>query len=316
MLGNGDVFAAADITTVGAEQLATKTIVRGDVMGREWQSYLDGLATKRAPFAGVALDRPRLMGIVNVTPDSFSDGGKSFVANAAVAHGVALAEAGADIVDVGGESTRPGATPVSPDEEVRRVLPVVAALTNRGLNVSIDSRNASTMAAALSAGATIINDVNALRGEGAINVAAQSSAAVILMHMQGDPATMQLNPRYVWAPGDIYDFLAERIAACVAAGLDRSRIAIDPGIGFGKNDDHICAIFDHLALFHGLGTAVVLGASRKGFIGRAGGGELPEHRLAGSISAALAAVTQGIQLVRVHDVAETRRAFDVWRSIA
>jgi dihydropteroate synthase len=251
------------------------------------------------------------MGIVNVTPDSFSDGGRFAAADAAIDHGVSLAEAGAEIIDIGGESTRPGAMPVAPDDEARRVLPVISALANRGLLVSADTRNAATMATAIAAGARIVNDVAALRGEGALEAVRQSAASVVLMHMLGDPRTMQAQPRYAWAPGDIFDFLAARVAACQAAGIERSRIAVDPGIGFGQNDLHIAQVMDHLAMLHGLGCAVAVGASRKGFIGRWSRGEGPDQRLAGSLAAVLAAVAEGVQIIRVHDVAETRQALAV-----
>lgn len=267
------------------------------------------LAEARTPFAGLAVDAPQVMGIVNVTPDSFSDGGDFDTAQAAIAHAVALKEAGADLLDVGGESTRPGAAPVSPEEEQARVIPVVKDLAARGLTVSIDTRRASTMAAALEAGASIVNDVTALTGDAeSLAVVAKRQVPVVLMHMQGEPQTMQSAPSYLWAPVDVYQFLQARIEACIAAGLERAQICIDPGIGFGKTDVHNLELLNALSLFHGLGCPVMLGASRKSFIGRLSGEDDPKKRMAGSISAALNGVGQGVQFLRVHDVAETRQA--------
>lgn len=302
-------FTAAEITTIDS---AGPSFRLADHIPDE---TLTAFAAPRT-FAGLTLDRPRIMGIVNVTPDSFSDGGLHATTEAAVAHGVKLAEEGADILDIGGESTRPGAAPVAIDEEQKRVLPVVAALANRGLKISIDTRNAATMSAALAAGAAIVNDVSALADPAALGVIAKTNAPVILMHMQGDPRTMQKEPKYDWAPGDIFNFLNARRRACLDAGIEASRIAVDPGIGFGQHDTHIAQVLDHLALFHGLGSAVLIGASRKGFIGRMGGGQGPQDRLAGSLAVALHAVNQGVGIVRVHDVAETRQAFEINNKIA
>ncbi len=282
---------------------------------------LEAVSASRAPFAGLALDcgpgrGALVMGVVNVTPDSFSDGGLWFDADAALAHGRALLEAGADIVDVGGESTRPGAEPVAEDEELRRVLPVVRGLASMGALVSIDTRHARVMAAALEAGASIINDVTALAGDsGSLSAAAESRAPVVLMHMQGDPRTMQDNPVYDDAPLDIYDYLESRIEACAAAGIDRSRIVVDPGIGFGKTDRHNTEILGRLSLFHGLGCGVLVGISRKRFIAGFSTGEPAAARLPGSLAAALAALDQGTQILRVHDVAETRQAVAVWDAL-
>ncbi|MEK9722140.1 MAG: dihydropteroate synthase [Rhodospirillaceae bacterium] len=268
-------------------------------------------------FAGLALDRPRIMGIVNVTPDSFSDGGEAFRVDDAVVRGLAMVAAGADILDVGGESTRPGAEPVSPDDEIARVRPVIARLTAAGALVSIDSRRADVMAAAVDAGAAIVNDVTALTGDpDSLSLVAGRGVPVILMHMQGEPRTMQDDPTYDVPSADIRDYLAERIAACAAAGIPRERIAVDPGIGFGKTLEHNLELLAHMDAFHALGCAVVLGASRKSFIGRLSNAEDPHDRTPGSIAAALAARARGVQIFRVHDVAETRQAFDVWEAIA
>jgi dihydropteroate synthase len=277
---------------------------------------LAALAAPRRDWAGLRLDRPRLMGVLNVTPDSFSDGGDFIDPERAAAQGRALAAAGADIVDVGGESTRPGAEPVSPEEELRRIEPVVRRLAADGITVSIDTRRAAVMKAALAAGARIVNDVTALAGDAeSLAIAAASGAALVLMHMAGDPRTMQVDPRYDEVTLDVFDFLETRIAACLAAGIPSERIAVDPGIGFGKNDAHNLALLARLALFHGTGCAVLLGASRKSFIGRLGGGG-PRQRLGGSLAVALAAAAQGVQILRVHDVAETRQALALHAAIA
>ncbi|OAN64465.1 dihydropteroate synthase [Magnetospirillum moscoviense] len=271
------------------------------------------VGAKRPAWGTVAMDGPAIMGIVNTTPDSFSDGGDRLAPQVAIDSALAMVEMGASIIDVGGESTRPGALPVSEQQEIDRVAPVVEALAAQGVVVSIDTRHAAVMKVATQAGARIINDVTALEGEGALAVAASSGAALCLMHMQGQPQTMQAEPVYDCAPLDVYDYLAARVAACEAAGIERARIAIDPGIGFGKNDDHNAQIFAALALYHGLGVPVLLGASRKSFIGRLSRGEPPKQRLAGSLAAHLAGLDAGVQVIRVHDVAETAQAVAIWR---
>ncbi|MDP6785696.1 MAG: dihydropteroate synthase [Rhodospirillales bacterium] len=288
----------------------------GGALANHISALIGRLAAPRPPFAGLALDRPLIMGIINVTPDSFSDGGETPDTASAVARGRAMAEAGADILDVGGESTRPGSRPLSADEELARVVPVVRALAGDGHVVSIDSRRARVMEAALDAGAVAVNDITALNGdEQSLAVVAERAVPVILMHMQGRPQTMQENPRYDHAALDIYDELGRRVEACLAAGIPRAAIAIDPGIGFGKTVHHNAEILGRLSLFHGHGCAVALGVSRKSFIAALGRGEPVTDRLAGSLAAALHAVGQGVHILRVHDVAETRQAFDVWRAI-
>ncbi len=195
------------------------------------------------------------------------------------------------------------------------MFPVISALAKGGICVSIDTRHPRVMKAALDAGARIVNDVAALTAPGAVEIAASAGASVILMHMQGTPQTMQDSPSYDWAPGDIYQFLDARVAACVQAGIRRDRIAVDPGLGFGKTDEHNLQLFDHLAMFHGLGCALAIGASRKGFIGRLTGEKEAGTRVVGSLAAGLYAVSQGAQILRVHDVAETRQALAVSRQI-
>lgn len=309
-LGKALAFTAIELTAADLSPVVQQTFLTGDcpASGYPW---LEAFAHEPDSFAGLALAAPIVMGVVNVTPDSFSDGGQFASAETAIAHGRALLEAGAAIVDIGGESTRPGAAPVAVNEEIARVVPVVKALASSGACVSIDTRHAAVMEAAVAAGARIVNDVTALTGEGSLAAVARTNAAVILMHMQGEPRTMQDHPTYTWAPGDVFDALQARIAVCVAAGISRERLAIDPGIGFGKNDLHNAQILDHIALYRALGCAVVLGASRKSFIGRMSRGEGAGHRLAGSLAAALHGVSQGARIVRVHDVAETRQALAV-----
>lgn len=276
------------------------------------EAQLATLGAPRTTFAAFDLRHPVLLGVLNVTPDSFSDGGLYTDADEAIAHATAMAAAGADLIDVGGESTRPGAHPISEHEELERVSGVVRALRTRKIAVSIDTRHVAVMRDAIAGGASVVNDITALSADPlAVETVAQSQAGVILMHMQGSPQTMQHNPQYEWAPGDVYDFLAARVAACVAAGIPKTRIAVDPGIGFGKTDQHNAQLMDHLGMLHGLGCAVAVGASRKGFIGRMSRGEGAAERLPGSLAAALHAVSQGIQVLRVHDVAETRQALAV-----
>jgi dihydropteroate synthase len=262
----------------------------------------------------LTLDRTRIMGVVNVTPDSFSDGGRWLDPAAAVAQGLRLEAEGADMLDIGGESTRPGAEPVGVDEELRRVIPVIEALAREArVPVSVDTRNAEVMRRAVAAGARLINDVAALgHGPDSLRVAAESGLPVVLMHAQGDPRTMQRDPRYDDVVLDVYDWLEARIAACEAAGIARARIIADPGIGFGKTLEHNLALLGSLSIFHGLGCPLLLGASRKSFIGRLIGGVPASERVPGSVAAALIAVAHGVQIVRVHDVAATRQGLAVW----
>jgi dihydropteroate synthase len=266
-------------------------------------------------FAGLDLARPLVMGIVNVTPDSFSDGGDFALPESGVAHGLKLMEEGADIVDVGGESTRPGAAPVTPDEELRRILPVIRGLTRAGAVVSVDTRRAAVMRAALAEGARIVNDVSALTFDAGSLAVAALAAGVVLMHMKGEPATMQKVAQYDDAPAEVATYLSARVAACRAAGMPLERIAIDPGIGFGKTAEHNLQILAKLDRMKAIGAAILIGVSRKSFIGRLSRGEAPKDRLPGSLAAALAAVARGADILRVHDVAATRQALAVWQAI-
>ncbi len=275
---------------------------------------VDGSARGKS-FAGLDLEAVAVMGIVNVTPDSFADGGRHFAVDRAIAGGLRMVAEGAAILDVGGESTRPGAAPVSPEEEMRRVVPVIEALAQHGVTVSIDTRHATVMAAAVKAGAKIINDVAALTGPQSLATAVDVAVPVILMHMQGDPATMQQAPRYDDVVADVYAYLQHRLAVCLAAGIPLAHVCLDPGIGFGKTVADNLAIVAHVQRFHGLGCPLLLGASRKSFIAGISPSRGPEDRLAGSLATMLAAVAQGVQIVRVHDVAETVQALAVWRAI-
>lgn len=256
------------------------------------------------------------MGIVNVTPDSFSDGGETPTNALAIERGLRLMAEGADILDIGGESTRPGAMPVSLDEELARVVPVIETLAGKGACVSVDTRNAPVMAAAIKAGAAIVNDVTALEGDPkSLEVVAESSASVMLMHMQGEPGTMQSNPHYEDVVAEVGAYLITRARACEQAGIAKERIAIDPGIGFGKTLEHNLELLKSIGAFTGLGYPVVLGVSRKSFIGKLSGEDDAARRLPGSLAAGLNGVAQGVSILRVHDVAETRQALDVWQAI-
>jgi dihydropteroate synthase len=257
------------------------------------------------------------MGILNITPDSFSDGGRHFDAAAAIAAGHAMLEAGADILDIGGESTRPGAEPVLPDEEIARVIPVVRELA-KAAPVSIDTRHAATMQAALEAGAEIINDVTALRHDpAAVDFLARTQTPIVLMHMPGtDPRSMQAQADYADVVLEVARFLRDRVATLEALGIARARIAIDPGIGFGKTMAHNLALIEALPILAQIGCPIMLGASRKRFIGTLSGVEQAEARLAGSLAVALAGAARGAAMLRVHDVAETIQALAVWQACA
>jgi dihydropteroate synthase len=270
---------------------------------------LEAISMPRPAWAGFTLDRTRIMGVVNAPPDSFSDGGRFLDPERAIEHGRSLLEAGADMIDVGGESTRPGAEPVTVEEELHRVLPVVRALAESGAAVSIDTRHAPVMMAALAAGARVVNDITALTGDPeSLGLVAGAGVSVVLMHMQGEPATMQRDPRYEDVVLDVCDFLEARIGTCERAGIGRSRLIVDPGIGFGKTLAHNFELLAHLSALHGLGVGILIGVSRKGFIAKASRGEAADRRLGGSLAAALAAHEQGAQWLRVHDVAETCQA--------
>ena len=263
------------------------------------------------------LDMPRVMGIVNVTPDSFSDGGAHFDADAAIAHGLKLAEEGADLLDIGGESTRPGAGEVAIEDELRRVIPVIEALAAQlAIPISIDTSKPEVMRAAVEAGAGMINDVFALRRDGALDAAAALGVPVVLMHMRGEPRTMQDAPDYDDVVGEVHRFLAERIFAAEMAGVARRNIVVDPGFGFGKTTAHNLQLLAQLRRFTELGVPVLAGLSRKKSIGELTGREDPRERVFGSAAAHLIAAQNGAMLLRVHDVAATVDALKVWNAVA
>lgn len=326
LAGGPLAFAACEIVwrngdeirrqVAGLNDIETWIKELGSAAGKSVAERLAALMAPRAVPGGGPLGRPLIMAVVNVTPDSFSDGGEFLDPAAAVAHGRQLAAAGADILDIGGESVRPGAEAVAPEVEAARVGPVLDGLKSAGPLLSIDTRKARVMTRALAAGATIINDVSALTHDpDSLATAAGSGASVVLMHMQGSPATMNRDPAYEDVVLDVFDFLAARVAACLAAGIPRERIIVDPGIGFGKKGAHNLAILRALALYQGLGCPVMVGVSRKGLTGALDRARAPKARLPGSLAAALWALDRGVQILRVHDVAETRQAIDVWHGL-
>ncbi len=275
-------------------------------------SAIQKITQPRPDFGGLSMNQTRVMGIVNVTPDSFSDGGQLHSAAAAIAHGRQLAAEGAEILDVGGESTRPGSDAVSGAEETQRIEAVIAALSVDHL-VSADTRKATVMQSALNAGAVIINDVSALSHDPAsADVIARSKAPVILMHAQGEPKTMQLNPRYDDVLLDVYDGLEASVATAEAAGISLENMCVDPGIGFGKTFKQNLELMAGLTLFHGLGVPVLVGLSRKGFVGAVTGEKLAANRVHGSVGGAVHAAAQGVHILRVHDVKATEQALKMF----
>lgn len=268
------------------------------------------LTAKRPDIAGLSMHTPRIMGILNVTPDSFSDGGLFNAPEAALAHALDMVTAGADIIDIGGESTRPGAQVVDNADEINRTSPVIAAIrAGSDVAISIDTRKADVAQAALDAGATLVNDVAAMSYDADMAaVTAKAQAPICLMHASGDPETMQNDPKYDNVLLDVYDFLAARVAEAEAAGIPRDLIVVDPGIGFGKTLEHNLTLLRGLSLFHGLGCPILLGASRKRFIGTIGQAPEARDRTAGSVAVALHGIAQGVQILRVHDTFETSQA--------
>ncbi|RUO99418.1 dihydropteroate synthase [Hyphomicrobium sp.] len=318
-------FAALDVLTRGAPETKRRTVVLGDAFSGDWgrealaaADILQELSEPRARLAGLSLDRPRIMGIINVTPDSFSDGGEFGSAREAIDHGLRLIEEGADILDIGGESTRPQADYVSAEEEIRRVIPVIEGLRARtDAVISIDTRKAEVMKRAAASGADILNDVSAFTHEpDSLEVATETGLPIIIMHAQGDPKTMNDNPQYDDVVLDVFDYLEGRVQACIAAGIPKAKIVADPGIGFGKHLHHNVAVMAGLPLYHGLGVPLLLGASRKKMIGQLCNVESAKDRMPGSLACAISGAAAGIQMVRVHDVAETKQAIEVWRACA
>ncbi|MFY9211869.1 MAG: dihydropteroate synthase [Aestuariivita sp.] len=302
-------FTHAEALSRGA---APVIVEAGQIPGE----MLDRLSAARAPIAGMRFERANLMGILNVTPDSFSDGGQNFDPADALVSARAMAEAGVDILDIGGESTRPGAQSVSASEEIRRTAPVIAAIRAQlGVALSIDTRKAEVAGAALVAGASLVNDVAGFTHDPALApLCAAQGVPVCVMHAQGDPATMQDDPQYDDVVQDVYAFLAARIDDLSAAGIARDQIIVDPGIGFGKTIAHNLELLRNIAVFHGLGCPILLGASRKRFIGVIGNAPVAADRAPGSIAVGLAALAQGVQILRVHDVIETAQAVHLWNA--
>lgn len=311
-LGGSDFIAFTQVQLIerGGGTISKRVVSYSEA--RAWRDRLTLIEARRPDFAGLAMTRPKLMGIVNVTPDSFSDGGQLTNATEAIAHGARLAGEGADILDIGGESTRPGSDPVPAEQEAARVLPVIDALARQGHCISVDTRKARVMRDAAAAGARIINDVSALSydPEG-LRSAAALGLPVVLMHAKGDPKTMQDNPVYDDVALDVFDMLAARIAQCEAAGIPRRLIAVDPGIGFGKTFRHNLTLLNELTLFHGLGAVLLVGLSRKAFTGALTGEKKAGDRVFGSVGGAIQAALNGAQILRIHDVKATKQALAV-----
>lgn len=309
LAGGWGWFTHAEIISRTAEP---SIVPVGELKSRE----LLQLTAPRADIAGLSFEAPMIMGILNVTPDSFSDGGQYGGTGEAVEKAKEMATQGAVLIDIGGESTRPGADFVDADEETARTAPVIKAIRDAGLKspISIDTRKAIVGQAALAAGADIVNDVSGFTFEPDLaRVCANQFAPVCVMHAQGDPATMHKNPHYDNVLLDVYDFLSDRVEALISVGIPRHSIIADPGIGFGKTQAHNLAILNRISLFHSLGVPILLGASRKRFIGTIGNEPLAKKRGAGSVGVALAAIGQGVQLIRAHDVFEHRQAIALWR---
>ena len=324
LAGGMSWFAAAELLRIEDHERVSSELVPvegiedrfDEDMAAQWQALTSARPPLQLGERTVRLDQPQVMGIVNATPDSFSDGAQFADSAAAATAGADMAANGAAIVDVGGESTRPGAAAVWEGDEIERVVPVIRQLAAGGAAVSADTRKADVMTAAIEAGARMVNDVSALTYDArSAEVVAASGVPVVLMHHQGPPETMQENPHYDDLLVEVYEWLEERIAAAVEAGIKRERILIDPGFGFGKKLAHNLELMNGLALFHSLGCPVVIGASRKRTIGALSGEAPADRRVAGSVAFALKAVEQGVQIVRVHDVFETLQALRVWRGM-
>ena len=317
-------FAAVELIEVeGSRRVSTELVpVQGlearldDDLEEQWARLTSGRPPLQLGSRTVRLDQPQVMGIVNVTPDSFSDAGQLANPADAASAGAIMAEAGAAIIDVGGESTRPGSKPVWERDEIERIGPVIRQLASGGVAVSVDTRKADVMTAALAAGARMINDVSALTYDSrSAETVANAGVPVVLIHHKGAPETMQDDPRYDDVVVEVYSWLEERIAASEGAGIDRSKILIDIGFGFGKTVAHNLELTNNLAIFHSLGCPLVFGASRKRTIGALANEAPVDERLGGSIAFALKAAEQGVQLIRVHDVPETVQALRIWRGL-
>ncbi|WP_438996329.1 dihydropteroate synthase [Candidatus Puniceispirillum sp.] len=306
-----DVVQRDDDNSYAARRMHVDAVISAADDRNKAVAAIEHLTMPRAGFAGLAMNQPHIMGILNVTPDSFSDGGQHNAPVKAIAAGAAMQAAGASIIDIGGESTRPGAEPITRNQELARILPPITGLAKAGALVSVDTRHADVMTRATTAGAGIINDVGGLRADGALGAASDSGAPVIIMHMQGTPESMQNNPHYGFAPVEIYEFLEARISAAIDAGIPRDKIAVDPGFGFGKTLTHNMELMNWFGMLHGLGVPLLLGASRKSTIAKISQDEGAGDRLAGSITLALQGIHEGAQMIRVHDVPETAQAIAV-----
>jgi len=324
LAGGMNWFATVELLKVEGDHRVSSELVAveglearfDDALAAQWAALTAPRPVLQLGERTVRLDQPQVMGIVNATPDSFSDGGQFADANAAAEAGADMAGAGAAIIDVGGESTRPGARSIWEGDEIERIAPVIRQISAGGTAVSVDTRKADVMTAALEAGARLVNDVSALTyDDRSAGVVAAAGVPVILMHHQGDPQTMQDDPRYADVLVEVYLWLEERIAAAQAAGIARDKILIDPGFGFGKNVAHNLELMNGLALFHSLGCPLVIGASRKRTIGALSNEAPADQRLGGSIAFALKAVEQGAQIIRVHDVPGTVQALRIWRGL-
>jgi dihydropteroate synthase len=324
LAGGLNWFAAAELIRIeSGKRVATELLPvdrleerLDDELSERWERLTGQHPPLKLGERTVRLDQPQVMGIVNVTPDSFSDPGQLEDPGVAAEAGARMAEAGAAIVDVGGESTRPGAKAVWEGDEIARIDPVIRRLSAGGVAVSVDTRKADVMTAAISAGATLVNDVSALTyDQRSAEAVAKAGVPVVLMHHQGPPETMQQDPRYDDVVVEVYEWIEERIAAAVEAGIDRSRILVDIGFGFGKTVAHNLELMNSLAIFHSLGCPLVVGASRKRTIGALSNEAPADQRLGGSLAFAFKAVEQGAQIVRVHDVPETVQALKIWRGL-
>lgn len=328
LAGTGLGFSACDVLTKTAAGfsvsrmsvqalIASAKATGADALALA-QHMLEQFTAPRDDFANLAMTNqhsPHIMGIINVTPDSFSDGGDHIQSDIAIRSGIAMAEAGASILDIGGESTRPGAETVPEAEECRRILPVINALAKAGYCVSADTRHTSVMEQAMAQGATLINDVGGLRAQGSADLIARIDAPVIIMHMQGEPGTMQKQPHYDFVAADVYDWLEQRINMAVSKGINKQNIAVDIGFGFGKTPQHNMVLMAWLSMFHGLGVPLLLGASRKSSIAHFSNGEGAKDRLPGSLALATCGYAQGVQMMRVHDVPETRQALALAKAV-
>ncbi|MEP0499731.1 dihydropteroate synthase [Nisaea sp.] len=329
LAGGPAAFSAVEIVARTADAIhvlgpapldAAATWAAGEGLGAVFDQQIDLISKPRPVFAGLPSDRPLVMGIVNVTPDSFSDGGDFAATKDAVDHAFELLMQGADILDIGGESTRPGAVPVPVVEELRRVVPVIEGIRHRaGAKrpvISVDTRRPDVMRAALAAGADIVNDVTGLADPESRRIVAEARVPAMLMHMRGEPQTMLGEAQYDFTPLQMVEELEQRVFEAEQAGIPRDRIVVDPGIGFAKNTDQNLEVLARLGLMHGFGCTVLLGASRKKMIGNLSRDEPAKERMPGSLAIAIAGVEQGVQILRVHDVAETVQALKVWAGIA